>query len=100
MTQAEAEFIARFSFRNRSRIAAASRCGCFHCHAVFPGSEVQDWTDDGQTALCPRCGIDAVLADVTDTETLRELHRCRFEVGIPLTQDVQRIAPAAGNRSR
>ena len=100
MTQAEAESIARLSFRNRSRIAAATFCGCFYCHSVFPGSEVRDWTDDQQTALCPRCGIDAVLAGVTNTDTLRDLHRYRFDGGIPLADNVERIASAAGNRSR
>jgi hypothetical protein len=85
MTEAEAEAIARLSFRNRARVAIAARCGCFYCEAVFPSPEVGKWVDDEQTALCPRCGIDSVLADVTDAGVLRALHHYRFEVSARLT---------------
>jgi hypothetical protein len=50
-------------------------CGCCTCVNVFPADEVVGWTgldmhnaDDpkaieGQTAVCPRCGSEAVLGD-------------------------------------
>jgi hypothetical protein len=100
MTDTEAESIARFCFRNRVKIAETTRCGCFYCQAVFLGSEVREWVDDERTALCPRCGIDAVLADVTNAETLRELHRYRFEASVPVGRAAERFATADGNRSR
>jgi hypothetical protein len=50
---------------NRAEILSSERCGCFYCLEVFLPSEVKEWTDEkegvGQTALCPRCGIDAVI---------------------------------------
>ncbi len=49
------------SFKNRVAIAAGERCGCFHCCAEFASGEIAEWADDGMTALCPRCGIDAVI---------------------------------------
>jgi len=55
----------RHSIRHRDEVLASERCGCFYCCAVFPVAEVADWTDAwkgvGQTALCPRCGIDSVI---------------------------------------
>lgn len=51
---------------NRSRVLAAQECGCFRCVSRFPASEVRAFTteEDGRrTALCPRCGVDAVLTD-------------------------------------
>jgi len=30
-----------------------------------PPNEIQDWTDDGDTALCPKCGIDSVIGSVS-----------------------------------
>ena len=39
----------------------AGGCGCFHCLGLFPAERVIAWTDDGGTALCPRCGMDAVV---------------------------------------
>jgi len=50
---------------NREKILSSDRCGCFYCGEMFPPTEVEDWTDErggvGQTALCPKCGIDAVI---------------------------------------
>lgn len=55
----------RHSTHNRDEILTSERCGCFYCGAIFPPTEVKDWTDEqrevGLTALCPRCGIDAVI---------------------------------------
>jgi hypothetical protein len=51
--------------RNRDELLLSTRCGCFYCGAIFSPEEVEDWVDEeegvGQTALCPRCGIDAVI---------------------------------------
>lgn len=80
MNEAEAQRIAARSFQNCEQVTAAPACGCFYCLATFPGGEIHTWVDDGQTALCPRCGIDSVLADVIDDATLRTLYHHRFEV--------------------
>jgi hypothetical protein len=67
----------RHSIRHRGEIEASGACGCFYCLAVFPPSEVREWIDwpadtpaaqenaRGQTALCPRCGIDSVIGDAS-----------------------------------
>ncbi|MBL9146550.1 MAG: cytoplasmic protein [Verrucomicrobiaceae bacterium] len=41
-------------------------CGCFHCCEIFAPSTITEWIDEddsglGQTAMCPRCGIDSVI---------------------------------------
>ena len=36
--------------------------GCFHCLSTFKAERVCEWADDGRTALCPVCGVDAVLS--------------------------------------
>ncbi len=49
-------------------------CGCFHCLAIFKPDKIVEWLDEnplsprgpGKTALCPKCGIDAVLPDNID----------------------------------
>lgn len=55
----------RHSIRHRQEVLASSVCGCFYCCHVFPPSEIDIWVDDwegvGQTALCPKCGIDSVI---------------------------------------
>jgi hypothetical protein len=74
MTQpADLELAHKRSIRHRAEVEASETCGCFYCLATFPPREITDWTDwpegtpdgeedrYGQTALCPRCGIDAVI---------------------------------------
>lgn len=53
-------------------------CGCFHCLQIYETTEVVDWVDDGETPLCPRCGVDAVMIGVTDLMELLRMHRVRF----------------------
>ena len=53
-------------------------CGCFHCLRVYEATEVIDWIDDGETPLCPHCGVDAVMLGVTDMMELLAMHRVRF----------------------
>lgn len=50
-----------FSIRHRESVINSQRCGCFYCLAIFPPDEIQEWTDDGETAMCPECGIDSVI---------------------------------------
>jgi hypothetical protein len=54
------------SFRNRELITAGGPCGCFYCLSRFDASEVGEWVDEGRTALCPSCHIDAVLSGLAD----------------------------------
>jgi hypothetical protein len=48
-------------FKNRDEIKNSVLCGCFYCEKTFSSSEVEEWTDDDQTAMCPFCGIDSVI---------------------------------------
>ncbi len=51
--------------RHSAEIEASDICGCFYCLSTFPPSDIVEWTDDGQTALCPRCPVDAVLGSAS-----------------------------------
>ena len=62
----------RHRARHRERIERSVVCGCFYCLAIYAPVEVTEWVDGpseedeldtGVTALCARCGIDAVLPD-------------------------------------
>jgi hypothetical protein len=65
----------RCSSNHRESILASDVCGCFYCLSIFSSSEIEDWVDTreeesdiketGQTALCPRCGIDSVLGSAS-----------------------------------
>ncbi|MDD5195178.1 MAG: cytoplasmic protein [Candidatus Omnitrophica bacterium] len=56
----------KHSLKHREEILNSEMCGCFHCEAIFNPSEIKEWVDAdknnlGQTALCPKCGIDSVI---------------------------------------
>ena len=57
----------RNSMSNRTYMEASTRCGCFYCLSTFYAREIVEWTDAGETALCPTCGIDSVLSAATDS---------------------------------
>lgn len=72
----------KHSMHNRPFLTGQARCGCFHCLEFYSVNEIMDWTDDGQTAICPRCGVDAVLSTCTDSLTadfLARMHVRWFE---------------------
>ena len=80
------------SARHRDEVVRSTSCGCFYCLAVFPSDEISDWVGDenehgeGQTALCPRCGIDSVIGDRSGfpltTDFLQEMRHHFFETTV------------------
>jgi hypothetical protein len=61
----------KHSSNHREEIVKSDICGCFYCLSIFKPSEILDWigvkeneadiNEKGQTALCPKCGIDSVI---------------------------------------
>ena len=52
---------------NEIEIVQSKMCGCFFCRSIFSAREVNDWYSDerGMSALCPECGMDAVIGDAS-----------------------------------
>jgi hypothetical protein len=71
LSKADQESIHRYRLRNRELLGKSDHAGCFYCQSVFDPKLISDWTDrrqletgdteGGETALCPKCGIDSVL---------------------------------------
>lgn len=68
--------------QHRAEIEASTKCACFFCFRVFPSTEIKAWTDVNTTALCPGCGVDAVLGDASGCSiadrSLRKMHEHYF----------------------
>ena len=79
MTKEEMKAIHSHTLRNRKEIEASKTCGCISCCGIYPASEVVDYIDEGETALCPECSIDAVIGDCIginiNAATLKELNQ-------------------------
>ncbi|MBQ7827092.1 MAG: cytoplasmic protein [Clostridia bacterium] len=69
--------------RNHDDLSKSKICGCFHCQSIYSPDEITDWLKEGcGTALCPRCGIDAVIGEEAGypitKEFLQEMHESWF----------------------
>ena len=60
-----------YAMKNKENLT--SRCGCYHCMELFGLQEIVQWTDAEQTAICPQCGVDAVLP-IADAELLQKVN--------------------------
>ena len=73
------------SLHNREACKATSTSGCYFCIRVFPSADISEFTDAAHdTALCPNCGMDAVLPGVTDPSLLSAAHLKWFVACPPL----------------
>lgn len=66
MTSEELEDAHKFSSLHRDLVDQSETCGCFYCLEVFKSTEIHEWIDNKQTAMCPHCGIDSVIPDITN----------------------------------
>lgn len=56
------------AMKNKNIIQQSKKAGCFHCFKIFETNEINAYTDNGQTVLCPKCGIDSVVGDMCGFE--------------------------------
>jgi hypothetical protein len=73
----------KHSSGHRAEILKSSLCGCFHCLSVYPSSKIEEWIDDGECAMCPKCGIDSVIGSASGypvtAEFLKEMQEYWFQ---------------------
>jgi hypothetical protein len=60
---------------NRQFLGMGVACRCFHCLHAFSAEQINRWTDQGSTALCPKRGIDAVLSSQADALSDALIHQ-------------------------
>ena len=76
---------------NRKDIQQSDTCGCFYCKNIFYAGDITEWTDNGETAICPYCGVDSVICNKKDyivtEEDLDLLNRYYFYDTPIITKD-------------
>jgi hypothetical protein len=65
---------------HRHQLLASDFAACYDCLSEFSPADIRYWCDDGNTALCPYCGLDFVLGfnDSIDRELLIEANKKKF----------------------
>jgi hypothetical protein len=52
------------SIHNKESVLKSKNVGCYQCLKIYPSSLITDYIDEAEnTAICSKCGIDAVLCD-------------------------------------
>lgn len=71
----------RSCIANYEQLKASPRCGCFYCGRIYDPREIKEWIEDrdGLTALCPHCGIDAVIAEASGYPITKEFLNTMYE---------------------
>lgn len=64
---------------NKEQIAKSTLVGCFYCGTISAALNVTEWIDKGQTGMCPECGIDALIADVSVPSLTMWLLRAMYD---------------------
>ncbi len=75
----------QYSAHHRQQVLESECCGCFYCLEIFPATKIEEWVDEdengiGMTALCPFCGIDAVVGDKSGIPIKREFLKAMKQV--------------------
>jgi len=74
----------KYSSNHKSSLLRDKKCGCYHCMKIFAPKEIESWIDDkvDGTAICPHCGVDAILGESSGfpitARFLRKMHRHYF----------------------
>ena len=67
-----------YSANHKPELEQEQICGCFYCRKIFSSSEITEWViadnplDRRGTAICPYCGVDAVLGESSGFPITRE----------------------------
>lgn len=62
-----------YSENNREQLKQDQLCGCFYCLKTFRSGEITQWYGDlDDSAICPKCGIDAVIGESSGMPITRE----------------------------
>jgi hypothetical protein len=85
----------RHTTHNRAELEASALCGCCSCLETFPTQEIVAWTGldmanfanpdtaSAETALCPRCGSEALIGDRSgyhlDPDFLSRMNQAWFQ---------------------
>lgn len=74
----------KHSSKHRAELEKSEKCGCFFCLRIYSPSEIEDWTDGENTAICPYCSVDSVIGDASGypitKEFLQEMRNYWFRI--------------------
>lgn len=63
----------KYSSNHREQLIKDKKCGCFYCLTIFNPKEISEWVKDIRgTAVCPYCGVDAIIGESSGYHITKE----------------------------
>lgn len=86
LTREQSNLYHSHTIRNMEEIEQSQKCGCLACCSIYNAAQIEDWIEETEdkkkTALCVKCGTDAVIGDASlleiNLEILKALHKRWF----------------------
>ena len=73
MTENELIKAHQFCSNHKNELSKDELCGCFYCFKIFNPVEIEMWINDSKgTAICPYCGVDAIIGESSNYEITKE----------------------------
>lgn len=69
----------KHSSNHRGELESSALCGCFYCLSIFRPSEIVEWIDDDQTAICPKCPVDSVIGSASGFPVTKEFLKRMYD---------------------
>ncbi len=67
------------TFKNRKSLEEAKMCVCIDCLYQYHVHKILNWTDNGQTAICPHCWDDTVIPFQYDEQEIVDFRSTYIE---------------------
>lgn len=65
----------QLAMRNKKALSNSTKAGCYYCLEIYDPKDIKEYTDQGETAICPKCNIDAVIAENNiSKDELKKIH--------------------------
>lgn len=86
LTDEQSKLYHSHTIRNMEEIERSQKCGCIACCSIYKSNEIEEsiseMDNNKMTALCVRCGTDAVIGDASgleiNVEILKALNKIWF----------------------
>lgn len=66
----------KYATNNKLALNNASECACIYCLRKYHPSLIVEWVEE--TAICPYCGIDAIVPNIINDDNLIKWHQQGF----------------------
>lgn len=83
----------KHSRHNREEIEKSTKCGCFFCRATFEPKAIYTYVEGGSTAVCPNCGVDAIIGDIAGFELSEEFLVAMFRQWFSIPIRLRAVRP-------